>query len=344
MPTDTLNIAGAINRWPDHWKAAYQTASSADYSAFDDFSPANVVILGMGGSGIGGNLVAAAFSDQFVVPMTVVNQYELPGFVNEKTLVFAMSYSGTTEETVTAATAAGEAGARIVSVCTGGELSELAEKCNGMVIPCVSGLMPRVALCTLVAPLIAGLGKFGLIANANMQSDAVLTQLETRRAQCELGVDPLKNPARELARKIERTIPLLYGGGAMGEAAAVRWKRDINENAKAPAYASGYPEIDHNEICSFGQHGDVTRQILTLVELRHDFEHPQVSRRFEITRELIREALNDVLEVRAAGATQLAQALDLVYVGAWTSLYMAYLADVDPGPIPAIDQLKSSLK
>ncbi|MGH9000194.1 MAG: SIS domain-containing protein, partial [Acidimicrobiia bacterium] len=131
--------------------------------------------------------------------------------------------------------------------------------------------------------------------------------------------------------------------GALGAVAAYRWKADINENAKAPAFWGAFPELCHNEICGFGQHGDVTRQVLTLVELRHDFEHAGLGRRVEATRSIVDETVASVLSVRAEGAGRLAQLVDLMYTGDWVSVYMAADAGVDPGPIDAIAQLKAEL-
>ena len=203
--------------------------------------------------------------------------------------------------------------------------------------------MPRAALGALVAPLFVALDRVGLLTGAAESLADAVAQARARRDRCRPGVEGAANPARELARKIGRTFPVIYGGGDIGRVAATRWKTDVNENAKAPAFANAYPELDHNEICAWGQHGDVTRQVFTLVELRHDFEHPQVARRFEITRGLIEETVAGVLEVRAEGQGRLAQLLDLVYVGSWASLYMAYDAGVDPGPVDAIFQLKAAL-
>ena len=135
------------------------------------------------------------------------------------------------------------------------------------------------------------------------------------------------NPARELARKIDRTIPLIHAGGALGAVAAMRWKCDVNENAKAPAFWAAHPELDHNEICGFGQHGDVTRQLFTLIELRRVLE----------------ECVVQVLEVQAKGEGRLAQLLDLMYLGDWMSCYLALDNDVDPGPIDTIAALKASM-
>ena len=168
-------------------------------------------------------------------------------------------------------------------------------------------------------------------------------QLARRRDQCRPDADPARNPARELARKIGRTIPIVYGSGGLGGVAALRWKQSVNENAKAPAFWNEYPELDHNEVCGWGQHGDVTRQVFTLVELRHGLEHPRLERRAVATRELIEEALSQVLTVDAEGEGRLAQLLDLIHLGDWTSYYLALDNDVDPGPIDAIMQLKAAI-
>jgi glucose/mannose-6-phosphate isomerase len=168
-------------------------------------------------------------------------------------------------------------------------------------------------------------------------------QLAARRDKCKPSVEGPANPARELARKIGRTIPLIYGGGALGGVAAYRWKCDINENAKAPAFWNQYPELDHNEICGWGQHGDVTRQLFSLVELRHGFEHERLAPRFAATREIVDECVYQVLTVESEGDGRLAQLLDLMYFGDWASCYLALQNDVDPGPIDAIVSLKSRL-
>ena len=145
-------------------------------------------------------------------------------------------------------------------------------------------------------------------------------------------------------RKIGRTIPLVYGVGGLGAVAAMRWKQSMNENAKAPAFWNQYPELDHNEICGWGQHGDVTRQVFTLVELRHGFEHPRLVRPLgRGDPRAHRGGRRAVLEVEAGGEGRLAQLLDLIYVGDWTSCYLALDHDVDPGPIDAITQLKTQL-
>src|SRR5262249_11000165 len=166
-------------------------------------------------------------------------------------------------------------------------------------------------------------------------------QLAARRDKCRPDVEAPANPAREIARRIGTTIPIFYGGGALGAVAAQRWKCDVNENAKAPAFWNVYPELDHNEVCGWGQHGDVTRQVFSLIELHQGMEHPQLARRMDATRELVDEALNQVITIDAEGEGRLAQLLDVMYLSDWPSYYLALDNDVDPGPVDAIDQLKA---
>ena len=303
----------------------------------------NIVVLGMGGSGISGDVLASVANSTLPVPVTVLKQYRAPNFVGPRTLAFAVSYSGGTEETVSMAEGVVERGARLVVVSLGGALGALAARSGAVHISCPEGFLPRAALGALIAPLFATLEGIGMLPDAGRWLADAQKQLASRRDRCAPAVQGQANPARELARRIGRTIPLIYGGGALGAVAAMRWKCDVNENAKAPAFWNAHPELDHNEICAWGQHGDVTRQIVTVVELRHGFEHERLEPRFEVVRELMREAVHDILEVRAEGEGRLAQLLDLMYVGDWVSCYLALDNDVDPGPIDAIFQLKDRL-
>jgi glucose/mannose-6-phosphate isomerase len=343
--TDSLGLLDAVRGLPEQLAAAHEDAATIDVSGLgpvDDI--ANIVVMGMGGSGIAGDVLAAVGSGALPVPVTVLKQYRTPRFVGTHTLAFAVSYSGDTEETLEMATGALDNGARVVAVSRAGRLAELVGERGGLHIPCRAGVpVPRAALGALVAPLFVTLFRLGMAPEAHKWLTMAQKELGNRRRKCRPEVEGAANPAREVARRIGTTIPLFYGGGALGAAAALRWKCDVNENAKAPAFWNAYPELDHNEICGWGQHGDVTRQVFTLVELRHGYEHPQLRRRFAATRELIDETVAQVLEVEAEGETRLAQVLDLMYTGDWVSCYLAFDHDVDPGPIDAISQLKAAL-
>src|SRR3954454_24448074 len=192
-----------------------------------------------------------------------------------------------------------------------------------------------------IPPLVA-LERIGLFPGASEWISHALDQLRRRRDTIVSAGD--NSVPAEIARRIGRTIPLMHGGSAVGATAAQRWKTQINENANAPAFWSSQPELCHNEVQGWGQHGDITRQVLTLVQLRHDAEHPQVSRRFDLVGELMREVVADVLSVHAEGEGELAQLLDLILFGDFVSLYLAGQESLDPGPVPTLVELKEALK
>jgi glucose/mannose-6-phosphate isomerase len=344
VSVDSLGLRSVLEGFPEQLATAHeQAAMTLDRARLprpDEID--NIVVLGMGGSGIAGDVLRAVASS-LPVPVIVLKQIRTPAFVGPRTLAFAVSYSGTTEETITMADGALDAGARMIAVTAGGELAALATARGAIHVRCADEyVMPRAALGALIAPLFVAPFHMGIYPEGHAVLVQAQAQLKHRCAQCRADAGPA-NPARELARRIGRSIPLIYGGGALGGVAAYRWKCDINENAKAPAFSAAYPELDHNEICGWGQHGDVTRQVMTLVSLRHGFEHARLAARIERTTELIEEALLQVLEVQAEGDGRLAQLLDLMYLGDWVSYYLALDNDVDPGPIDAITQLKAAV-
>jgi glucose/mannose-6-phosphate isomerase len=344
VPVDSLGFLGVVEGLPEQLATAHEQATMtldrAPLPHADQID--NIAVLGMGGSGIAGDVLRAVASS-LPVPIVVLKQIRVPAFIGPRTLAFAVSYSGNTEETNAMAAGALDAGARVIAVTSGGELGALAASRGAVHVPCADGyVMPRAAVGALVAPLFMALFHVGLYPEAHALLMQAQAQLKHRSDQCRPDAGPT-NPARELARRIGRSIPLIYGGGALGAVAAYRWKCDINENAKAPAFTAAYPELDHNEICGWGQHGDVTRQVMTLVSLRHGFEDERLSTRIDRTTEIIDEALLQVLEVQAEGEGRLGQLLDLMYLGDWASYYLALDNDVDPGPIDAITQLKAAV-
>jgi glucose/mannose-6-phosphate isomerase len=344
MSPDSLGFLDAVCALPEQLAAAHEAAGRIDTR---HFAPAteldHIIVMGMGGSGIAGDVFATALNDELPVPCAVLKQYRVPAYVGPRTLAFAVSYSGDTEETVSMATAAANCGARLVCISVGGALEALAKEHGGLHVQCPPGYLPRAAIGALVAPLFVAAFRSGLAPGAHAQLVMAQEQLARRRDKCRPGVESSANPARELARRIGRTIPVIYGGGAIGAVAAYRWKCDVNENAKAPAFSAMLPELGHNEICAWGQHGDVTRQLISLVHLRHGFEHKRLAPRFDAVRDLVDETVFQVLTVEAEGEGRLAQLLDLMYLGDFVSTYLALDNDVDPGPIDAIAQLKRRL-
>ena len=301
-----------------------------------------VVLLGMGGSGMAGDVVAAATAPMLPVPVVVSKSYECPSFVGIRSLVFAISASGNTEETIQAASDAAVAGAHMVIVTGGGKLAELGRGWDAAIVEVPSDIpQPRAALGAMSIPPLVVLDEMGLFRGAQTWIDDAIDQLNRRRD--ELAGAGESSAAAEVARQIGSTFALVHGGGAIGGVAAQRWKTQINENAKAPAFWSVQPELCHNEIAGWGQHGDVTRQLITAVFLRHDGEHPQIGRRFELVGELMREVVAGEVEIEAQGDGDLAQLFDLILFGDYVSLWMAAFAGIDPGPVPALVELKQQL-
>jgi glucose/mannose-6-phosphate isomerase len=335
---DSLGMFELTAGLPEQVEAAVGLTTGLDpLPDHDDIE--NVVVLGMGGSGIAGDLMAAVAGPFMPVPVVVCKGYEPPSFVSEGTLCFAISFSGNTEETVEAATTAAAAGASVVVAACGGELRRLAEGWQAPFIRLPDGPMPRAAIGAVSIPPLVVLEAVGLFPGAREWIALAVEQLRRRRD--ELVADD--NPARELARRIGRTLPIVYGGGDVGGVAALRWKNQVNENTKAPAFHGELPEVNHNELAGWGQHGDITRQVFSVVYLRHDHEHPQVMRRFDLMRDLVAEVSAGVEEVRAEGEGVLAQLFDLILFGDFTTLWMAYQEGIDPGPVPVLDDIKAAL-
>jgi glucose/mannose-6-phosphate isomerase len=301
----------------------------------------SIAVLGMGGSGVAGEILQAIGKDRLSLPVVLSGDYSLPAFVGPGTLVFAVSFSGETEETLEATRTALERGARLVAVTSGGQLAQLAASAGAPVFKTLSGIpQPRAGVATTTAPLLVVLERLGLLEDMTSSIAAAVDQAKRRRDALVGG----GGVALEIAQRAGRTILLLQGATGIGAVAARRWKTQINENAKAPAFFATQPEWCHNEICGFGQNGDVTRQVTTIVKLRNDFEHPQIQRRFDLVEELVGEAVASVIDVCAQGQGPLAQLFDLVMIGDFVSLHLATREGIDPGPVPVLVEVKRLLQ
>jgi len=338
---DTLGMMAAASAFPEQVEAAVEVGASAE-GLPDGKSIANICVLGMGGSGIAGDLIAAVGQQFLPVPVMVAKGYDAPSFIDGSTLVIALSFSGDTEETIQAVEEAQTSGGRVLAVSQGGRLAELAEDWGAPWLPIPDSIpAPRAGLGALAVPPLIALERMGLFSGAHEWVASAVTQLKRRRDQLTAPTDA--DAARTLARQIGRTMPIVYGASAIGAVAAARWKSECNENAKVPAFANAVPELCHNEVAGWGQHGDMTRQVFSLVLLRHDDEHPQEARRFDLVREAMEEVVGSIHTVQAEGDGALAQLLDLVLVGAFTSLHLAAQEGLDPGPVPILDEIKAAL-
>jgi glucose/mannose-6-phosphate isomerase len=340
---DTLGIWDAVVGLPEQMQTAL--AASADVLGAATLPPGealrNIAVLGMGSAGAVGDLVAAYGADRASVPIWVGKGYGVPAFVGEHTLVFAISWSGTTEETLAAAREALQRGAPVIVVSGGGALGELAANSDLVQFALPGHLSAsRTSLGAMSVPVLMTLSHLGLVPDVAGPLNAAIFALQRRR---DALVAP-QSPVEEVARRVGRTIPLVYGSTGCTAVAAQRWKSQINENAKTPAFAAELPEVSHNEVAGWGQHGDITRQVLSLIALRHAAEHPQVARQFSLVIDATDEVMANVIPVWAEGPDDLSRFFDLVLFGDLVSLHLAGREDIDPGPVPASSDVEAALR
>jgi len=280
----------------------------------------NIVVLGMGDSGVAGDVLDAVASPFVPVPITVVKNYEVPAFVGEGSLVFAISLSGETEEVIDAATDAAVQGAKIVVVSSGGRLCELAGSWGATVVR-----VPKphdgdsAAIGNLAIPPIAVLEDIGLFPGAGQWIDLAVEQIQNRL----VDLRQTDNIAQQLAAQLRDKLIVVHGGGSLGTAAARRWKTQINVTAALPAFWSSHPELSHNELAGWGGDNEWTKRNVEIVAVRHDSEHPQVARRFDVVNEQLTSNVHGVHQVRAEGEGELAQLFDLFLVGDFVALHLA---------------------
>ena len=298
-----------------------------------------LVVLGMGGSGVAGDIVKAIVGPRIPIPVVVSKNYECPNFVNQRTLVMVASFSGETEETLHAAALAHERNARIFAVTCGGTLRRLAEEWRATVSLVDSAIpMPRCAVGAMSVPLLRALGSLGLVEGLEEDFEGAVSTLRNRCDRIRNGSDN----SRSVAESLATYVPLVYGGGALGEVAALRFKNQINENAKTQAFFNVIPESCHNELAGWGT-AQTDQPNIAAVHLRHAYEHPRLAPRFEFNETVGGSDKFEVINVWAEGDSELAQLFDLILFGDQTSLEIAALLGQDPGPIDVLTELKLRL-
>jgi glucose/mannose-6-phosphate isomerase len=340
-PVDSLGIWEATFDLPDQVERARSAFGGSDATLPPSDGLTHVVVFGMGGSGIAGDIAGFMADQAGTVPVLVSKGYECPAWVGPNTLAIGVSFSGNTEEVVEVTTDAQQRGAQVVVVAGGGMLAELATDWGVALLGVETELpMPRVATGALSVPVLLALDRMGLVSGVDDELDATVGQLRRRAASLH---GRGRGEVDRLTDLLSGRIPLVYGAGRLGQIAAGRWKTQVNENADAPAFANTIPEACHNELQGWDQNGDLTKTTLAVVELRHDHEHRQHARRFDFVSGVIDQAVAGRASVRAKGDTALAQLFDLMLVGDVVSLHLAAAAGVDPGPIPVLDRLKEYL-
>ena len=322
---------------PDHLRDAIWRVESAQLTPHD--APDGLVIAGMGGSAIGGALANAALGDRASRPIGSARGYGLPSWATPDSTILCVSYSGNTEETLAAFEAAGHLGAERIVATTGGKLGEEARAAGVPVIPLPAALQPRAAVAYLLVSALEVAALCGAGEPMHVEIDVAAAHLE--RLGREWGpAGPEDGLAKELARALHNTIPQIAGCGPTAPV-AYRWKTQINENAKRPAFSHELPELDHNEIVGWQGAKELGR--FSAVFLDDSDLHPRERQRIELTRALIADQAAATFRVESVGETRLERLLSLVLLGDLVSLYLAVLRGVDPGPVELIDRLKAAL-
>jgi glucose/mannose-6-phosphate isomerase len=343
---DTEDMLAALASFPAQCAEAAGLADDVDLSAVQNSSRgpiSEVVTLGMGGSGIGGDIAKALLETGSSVPIIVNKGYELPAFVSASTLVIAVSYSGETEETLAAFDAALSAGARIVAITSGGAIARKAEAAGAPIVRVPTGLQPRAAVGYLALPIIIVLRRLGLCADDSGDIDEAIALLETLIKSYGPAVEADNNRAKRLADELSGAVPIVYGGEGMPAVAALRWKCQLNENSKVPAFWNSFPEMNHNELVGWQELSDVTVRFHGVV-LKDGLEGARVKARIGLSLPMIEQNLGGVTEIEAKGQSRLARFMSLVCLGDYASVYIAILSGVDPTPVARIQELKSKLK
>lgn len=337
---DRANALAAAAGTPEMLLEAHELARAVALPKNRRFK--QVVVAGMGGSAISGDIAADLLAPSAPAPLYVNRGYNLPAFVAKDSLIFALSYSGNTEETLSAVKQAAERGAKIICVTSGGKLKEIAEKSSYPLYLVPSGYQPRAALPFLLLPLLQGLETFRFFSGLRQNLEESVTVLKKLRNDYGESKPARGNPAKQLAKKLLGKIPVIFGHVDTSRSAAVRFKTQLNENSKVTALCNFFPELNHNEIVNLhalkrGQHD------FSLVFFRDDADPERVKKRIEITKSLIGSQLGGVHEANAQGKGRLAKILSLIFFGDLVSVYLALLQGIDPSEVEVITRLKKEL-
>jgi glucose/mannose-6-phosphate isomerase len=338
---DPSGMLKTVLALPAQLLEAWERALAAPISR-PSAAPAHVVALGMGGSAIAADLAAAYLAPGLTVPMVTVREARLPAYVGRRSAVIATSYSGETEETLAGAEAALRAGAHLVAITSGGRLAALAA--GGTTLRVRGGLQPRAALAYLLAPTLAVLERWGLAGPCGADVDEAIGVLGAIAVEAGPDVPLSRNPAKRLAETLHGVVPAVYAGAPSLAPVARRWKTQFNENSKALAAWDVFPELTHNEVVGWGAPRELARRVAAVILLGGD-EEPRDMRRIRIARDAVLDGAAAVVhEVRARGTGRLARLLSLVFLGDLASVYLAYLRDIDPTPVEAIDRIKRRMQ
>ncbi len=335
-------MLGLLLDFPSQCKAAKEIAREARLALEKrDFN--KIIFAGLGGSAIGADLVRSYLYFESRLSITVYREYELPASADSSTLVFIASYSGNTEETLSAYEIAKKKGASIIAISSGGKLKEWALKDNITFIEIPQGLPPRCALGYLSIIPLCILARLGLIKDvepAISQAIRVLEDLKENSLNPKIGQKD--NASKALAAKMFNKIPAIYSGSVNFDVTATRLRCQLNENSKALAWSHLFPEMNHNEIVGW-QNPKKLFKDLVVIMLRDKGMHARVATRMDITRDILSKEGVSVIELWSRGDELLGRIFSLIYIGDLASYYLALLYGIDPTPVDRVTYLKNQL-
>jgi len=339
---DLQGMYDKIFNFPEQLAEAAKIGSKIqiDNKRFSDIR--NIVVVGMGGSAIAGDIVRTYLAGCLDIPFFICRHYCLPGFVNKDTLVVISSYSGNTEETLSAFKEALNKNAKIVCFSTGGKVGQIAETNDLPMVPLPEGYPPRAALGYSFVPLLFLMAKLGFIDDISDDVSNLIAGLKEYRKLYAAEVASGNNPAKTIAAKIQDKIPIIYSGPELTDTVGTRWKGQICENAKCLAYNNQFAEFNHNELVGWNVI-DSYKDKLIVICLRDSGDHIRIRERMEIVKDIISKYNVEVIEVSSQGTTALLRMFSLIQVGDFVSYYLAVLNMVDPTPVAVIDYLKDEL-
>ena len=335
---DPGDMLSRIKDLPKQVRDAWAIASKATIApAYSDVR--NIVVAGMGGSAIGGDLAAALLADELKVPMNVHRDYGLPAYVGRDSLVIVSSYSGNTEETLSSFEEARKRGAKVLALTTGGKIAELARASNYPVVMFSYKAQPRAALGYSLGLVLGVLTKLGFARDLSDDIEAALSDLAKLEERVHEGART--NDAKKMALELQGRIPFAYGAGVMGVMAR-RVKGQWNENAKNWSAFDVMSELNHNAVVGF-PHPPIARDAQVVLLLRSKRDNPRHKVRFDVTKELLEQSQIPYKELQFEGDSILSEVLQMTYFTDYVSFYVALLNGADPSPVTSIDYLKDRL-
>ena len=335
---DRGGMLKVLDRFPESCREAVEAAEGLPLNALPHRQFKAVAIVGIGGSAIGGQLIHDWLLESTSIPIYVQRGILLPRFIDEETLVFAVSYSGNTEETLSALSEALERGCPVIALTTGGKMKELSTEKGFPVLPLPRGMQPRAALPNQFFSLATIMRRLDLTSEPWEEVDESIEVLEALREDIAPEAPTARNPAKQTALGLRGAVPFVYGPHPF-EAVAYRIRTQLNENSKFPAASGSFPEAFHNAVMGCEGPEEVRRSVCTLI-IRDPEGPPDIERKTDGFKRLLESGGGRVLEIRARGRGKLARMFSALYVGDYASTYLGLLYGLDPSSMDSIAALK----